>query len=318
MTDTSEAQNSDKKILISHKWTLGVFSDSSGHKQLSTYTNSFVSESLPNEIFYIFCGAKSKTEVTVAVSKFSSESVKAVITVIFEKQKNTVRKIDDWTSNCIFNTIPCTIQYSQNYEFTCEIMWEGFPDTEILSSVDLRRHIEYFVSEPDFNDLVIKIDDKEILAHKVILSAYSPVFLAMFKSDMAESEKNEIVLNDIAFDIMQLVIKFMYSGKVDSELPVDDLLSMLYVSDKYDVTDLKKLCEKILILKISIYNVFKIFENAHLYRASNLITSGKEFMKKNKHTVIKSDDFTTLYLTKPELLLDFFIENIAESPERQE
>ncbi|KAK0158623.1 hypothetical protein PV328_009601 [Microctonus aethiopoides] len=316
MTEVIPVQKFEKKVLIIHKWSLEFFTDAAGYKQWPTYMNSFVDKSLPNVIFYIFGGVKSKTEFTVAVSKFSPKPAKATIVIVVGQEKKIIR-IDDWTNSCIFETIPYTIQYGQNYYFSCAIQWEASHDTK-FSSVDLHRHIEHYLSEPDFNDLVIKIDDNEIPVHKVILAAYSRVFLAMFKADMAESAKNEIVVKDIEFDIMKLVIEFMYSGKIDSELPVDDLLSILYVGDKYEIMDLKLLCEEILISKMSIYNVFKIFEHANLYRAHDLIKSGIDFMTENKHIVVQSEDFRKLCLSKPELLFDLFTTNIVEHSEHNE
>lgn len=285
MTEVPQAETPTKYLQISHKWNLVCFADSSGYKRIPIYMNSFSSEFLPDETFYIFCGVVSETELRISVSKLSPQSARAII-IIDAGQEKKIKIIDDWTNRCMIDVIPCPIDADQHYDFSCEIFWKGFHDTKLPSH--LHRPIEEFRYEPNF---MIKIDDNEIHVRKYILRVYRSVITAMFRANMTESTKNVIVMKDIKVDTMKNVIQFMSIGHIYSGLPINDLLSMLHVADKYEILNLKKSCEKKLISKLSIYNVCKIYEHANLYRARDLITAGFNFMKKNIHIVTLSDDF---------------------------
>ncbi|KAK0085967.1 hypothetical protein PV325_004163 [Microctonus aethiopoides] len=222
-------------------------------------------ESLPNETFYIVCGVKSGTEFNIILSKLSPKPAKATIVIFVGEERKDI-EIDNWTNKPISDVIPSFIQADQDYDFSCEIIWKGFHDTKLPSSLNLHHHIEKFLEKPDFKDF----------------------------SNMRETAENQLVVKDIEFDIMKLVIEFMYSGKIDSELPVDDLLCMLRVADIYErkiqeqekflvqseylkytqqiLRDstvkfvrqhetLKKLCEEILISKLTSDNASEILEN---------------------------------------------------------
>ncbi|KAK0094675.1 hypothetical protein PV326_010323 [Microctonus aethiopoides] len=196
-------------------------------------------ESLPNETFYIVCGVKSGTEFNIILSKLSPKPAKATIVIFVGEERKDI-EIDNWTNKPISDVIPSFIQADQDYDFSCEIIWKGFHDTKLPSSLNLHHHIEKFLEKPDFKDFVIKIETNEIPVHKVILAAFSRVFSIMLQSNMRETAENQLVVKDIEFDIMKLVIEFMYSGKIDSELPVDDLLSLKYADDIVIIPEVKK------------------------------------------------------------------------------
>ena len=74
---------------------------------------------------------------------------------------------------------------------------------------------KYFnvMKNEQFSDVTFSIGDKELKAHKLILSIHSPVFAAMFKHDTKEAKENRVEIIDIHFDVFQELLKFIYSGK---------------------------------------------------------------------------------------------------------
>lgn len=54
----------------------------------------------------------------------------------------------------------------------------------------LRRHRELC-------DVVLNVGNRKIFAHRVILSACSPYFRAMFTGELAESRQTEVTIRDI-------------------------------------------------------------------------------------------------------------------------
>ena len=89
----------------------------------------------------------------------------------------------------------------------------------------------------------------ELPCHLNILSARSPVFRAMFQHDMRESKSNEINIQDIDFNTVRDMVKFIYSGRLKDLADKSDLL--LAAADKYDIRDLKNICSQHLAANLS-------------------------------------------------------------------
>ncbi|KAK0078591.1 hypothetical protein PV325_002330 [Microctonus aethiopoides] len=134
--------------------------------------------------------------------------------------------------------------------------------------------------------MMIVIDEKEILVHKIILAAHSTVFSAMFKAGLSESKNKRIIVIDIEVDIMQKVVEFMYTETINSLPEYGDLLSILKVADKYEMEDFKFFCEKNLSEKITIENVLEILKENSLYGGLLLAKSVLHFMVKTNRQLL--------------------------------
>ncbi len=63
-------------------------------------------------------------------------------------------------------------------------------------------------------DVVLNVGASKIRAHKIILSASSPYFRAMFCSELAESKQQEITIKDIDEYAMEILIDYCYTSKI--------------------------------------------------------------------------------------------------------
>ncbi|OXU25005.1 hypothetical protein TSAR_013445 [Trichomalopsis sarcophagae] len=52
------------------------------------------------------------------------------------------------------------------------------------------------------------------MGHKCILAKRSPVFAAMFQTQMKETQENEVMIEDVEHDVFVEMLRFIYSGKV--------------------------------------------------------------------------------------------------------
>lgn len=57
-------------------------------------------------------------------------------------------------------------------------------------------------------------DEQEIYAHKLILSACSPYFYAMFTCELAESSSNRITLQEVDGHALAQLIDFVYTSEI--------------------------------------------------------------------------------------------------------
>ncbi|CAM9773548.1 unnamed protein product [Heterosigma akashiwo] len=99
----------------------------------------------------------------------------------------------------------------------------------------------------EFSDVSLVCQQEQTFrCHRAILSAWSPVFKAMFShSNMAEGQTNEVTIQDVKPSVMEALLKFMYGGLLECE-PGDEL-DLLAASQKYSVQYIKKQCEQWLV-----------------------------------------------------------------------
>ncbi|XP_015909640.3 BTB and MATH domain-containing protein 42 [Parasteatoda tepidariorum] len=156
------------------------------------------------------------------------------------------------------------------------------------------------LEEGTFSDVTIKCDSSEILAHKNVMSARSPIFAAMFKSSMVEGEGNELVLTDVKLPVLQKMLKFLYSSQV-TDLDYETACDLLFVGDKYEISGLVRICVEYLKSSLTADNALEMLTVADLYDSGlkdyvmNYIscyfsyfedTNELKALKENNHTLI--------------------------------
>ena len=115
----------------------------------------------------------------------------------------------------------------------------------------------------------------------------SPVFDRMLETDMSEKETGVIKIVDVTPETVQLMLDFIYTGKLFSKKDPKDkpsdqvLIQLLDCAEKYGIDELKdqlgrKICEH-----LTVANAIPFFESLKLYKMDEKI-GGKvlEFCKK--------------------------------------
>ncbi|XP_066285876.1 kelch repeat and BTB domain-containing protein 8-like [Branchiostoma lanceolatum] len=87
-------------------------------------------------------------------------------------------------------------------------------------------------------DVVLEVEDRRFPCHRLVLSAASPYFRAMFTNDMAESRQKTVVLQGLDAGMFGELLSYIYSGtlhvsldKVQPLYQAADLLQLDYVRD---------------------------------------------------------------------------------------
>jgi speckle-type POZ protein len=121
---------------------------------------------------------------------------------------------------------------------------------------------EDFLGDPCFNTFIIICSDGvKVLASRIILGKFSPVFKAMLQSDMVEKESSELTVADIDSKTMQELINFMYTGRVEKIEAV--AASLLYAAEKYQVLGLKSICSDQIKKTLTGENVWEALQLAY-------------------------------------------------------
>lgn len=84
------------------------------------------------------------------------------------------------------------------------------------------------------HDLILKVGDKELRAHRDVLRARSQVLKSMLSCDMKEKHSGIIDIPDCDPLAMEQFLSYVYSGKVET-LDQTNMLNLYYIADKYDM-----------------------------------------------------------------------------------
>ncbi|XP_011863898.1 PREDICTED: protein roadkill-like [Vollenhovia emeryi] len=110
------------------------------------------------------------------------------------------------------------------------------------SKHSLIKDFELLFENQKFCDVTLTACGKEFQAHKAILAARSPVFLAMFEHDTEKNKKSCVDMTDLNPEVLKKMLQYIYTGKVEN---LDNLEGeLLAVANKYGLESLKILCEK--------------------------------------------------------------------------
>ena len=117
-------------------------------------------------------------------------------------------------------------------------VWNG------INSVVSPYHIQCYeklLVDDKFADLILRVDSKEIKAHKCILANYSPVFASMITNT---PNLTEIEISDIRVDVIRVLLYFMYTGTIKNINNTQLAVDVSVASKKYGIKGVKEKCEQ--------------------------------------------------------------------------
>ena len=79
-------------------------------------------------------------------------------------------------------------------------------DTNLRLKMASGKSLKSDIAAMSTGDIVIKCEDQELRAHKYILCARSPVFKAMFQSDMVVEIKNEVNVKETSMSVVKQMV----------------------------------------------------------------------------------------------------------------
>ena len=144
--------------------------------------------------------------------------------------------------------------------------------------------------------------------HKFVLAINSPVFFAMFYSQMAET-KDSIELPDCEYESLLEVFRFMYSNNVN--LSGSNVMQVLYLSNKYTVSLVEK-CEEYLRENLKASNVFCILPHAQRFEDKDLEDRCWEVIKNQTEEAVTSDEFMSVERSVVESVVKREVLNVTE------
>lgn len=167
---------------------------------------------------------------------------------------------------------------------------------------------ENLMSDNTFSDIAFIVEGKILHAHRCILAKSSPVFAVMFKYEMGEKQKHEMMtIEGVKYEAFVEMLRFIYAGKIDIEfnninvkLIVADLL---IAAGKYCVNGLKYTCLKLMSEYLWTHNAVEIIKLADRYQEKWLKLKAMKLIVDHSNEIDKIADFNMLTET-PNILCE--------------
>ncbi|KAM4606766.1 kelch-like protein 40b [Polymixia lowei] len=141
-------------------------------------------------------------------------------------------------------------------------------------------------------DCVLKIKDKEFPCHRLVLCACSSYFRAIFLSDLEESKKREIVLEDVEPGVMGLILKYLYTSNINiTEQNVQDIFA---VANMFQIPSIFTVCVSFLQKRLSLSNCLAIFRLGLMLDCPRLAVSARNYACERFQLIVRDEDFLQL------------------------
>ncbi|XP_056374827.1 kelch-like protein 40 [Hyla sarda] len=143
-----------------------------------------------------------------------------------------------------------------------------------------------------FIDCILRIKGKEFPCHRLVLAACSPYFRAMFLSDLEESRKKEIDLEDVDPDVMGKILHYIYTSEIEiTEKNVQDIFS---VANMFQIPSIFTVCVSFLQKKLCLSNCLAIFRLGLMLDCPRLAVSARDFLCDRFNLITRDEEFHQL------------------------
>ena len=174
----------------------------------------------------------------------------------------------------------------------------GNSDLLVNSLKQVSQHLGTIFFEKQFADIKIDCGGQSFDCHKAILAARSPVFLAMFQSNMKENETNTVAIEDFKEEVVSEMLAFIYTGNISSHDTTKE------IADKYQLDHLKNLCEDRLCSTMEKANCVEYLVLGDMYQTLKMKRMALRLVVENVDSITESDVIKNLFKQKPELALE--------------
>lgn len=177
---------------------------------------------------------------------------------------------------------------SQRYKSNCYLYRPKDHFSELFSHISKHRKNDIFC------DITIIVADKKYRAHKIVLTAASPYFEAMFLSGMAESHQDSVELQNIDSAAFEAILDMIYGGEIF--ISVVTVQSILFAASIFQIDHLKMACSDFLIKELTPLNCLGIKMFAEVHGCYNLMETAHRHALSRFTEVCHSEEFLVLNL----------------------
>ncbi|GFY44625.1 TD and POZ domain-containing protein 4 [Trichonephila inaurata madagascariensis] len=190
--------------------------------------------------------------------------------------------------NCAFEIVLARVSsriedYRQFSCFEIEAVVPAVEDShddeeeDSVSCCPLKKALASLYEEGTLSDINIRSGTESFPVHKNILSVRSPVFHAMFGTEMREKTSKDLDLPDVDANTLRRLLLFIYTDTV-KDLGWESTSDLYRVADHYEVMDLREKCSTLLKSKLNESNVCSVLSLADMHHDQNLKRTVQNFI----------------------------------------
>ncbi|XP_054719249.1 ankyrin repeat and BTB/POZ domain-containing protein 2-like [Uloborus diversus] len=148
-----------------------------------------------------------------------------------------------------------------------------------------------YVNNPEMSDVQFRVEGRVFYAHKIILVNASPRFKSMLSTKFSEGVPPVVQINDIRYDIFQLVMQYLYKGGFENcEIDQNDVLELMAAASFFQLDGLLRFCESRSSKLVDLDNVVSMYIHAKVYNAVYLLEYCQGFLLQNMVALLTYDD----------------------------
>lgn len=180
------------------------------------------------------------------------------------------------------------------------------PKAVVVPPPNLGTNLLQLFEEHVSPDVVFNVDDLKMEAHKIILSARSPVFKALLTGPMKEGKQDVVTIKDVRAPVFKTLLYFAYADVLppelqDSKLDVPMAQHLLAAADRFQLIRLRSICEQRLCDSVAVETVATTLALAEQNNARELKRVCLEFVSKHLQAVMATEGYEYLIKTCPQL-----------------
>lgn len=167
---------------------------------------------------------------------------------------------------------------------------QGTP--EIVHSNQLLKGLNQLRQRHELCDVELCAGKNRVSAHRVVLSACSPYFNAMFTGKLLESQKQVIYLKDIDESALHILVDFAYTGK--AQVTQENVQVLLPAANMLQLNRVKEICCHFLSQQLHPSNCLGISKFAEAYSCQSLQKRSRKYIQDHFQEVIQYEEYLLL------------------------
>lgn len=166
-------------------------------------------------------------------------------------------------------------------------------DLHLFQSTLLQDGLKELLNENKLIDCILKVGDRSIPSHRLILAACSPYFRELFFSeDGKEVDRKEVVLENLDPSIMEAIVNYLYSAEIDiNDNNVQDILA---VANRFQIPSAFTVCVNYLQKKVTRKSCLAIYRLGLMLNCTRLAMSARDYIADRFEAVSKDEEFFEL------------------------
>ncbi|NWU97650.1 KLHL4 protein, partial [Upupa epops] len=154
------------------------------------------------------------------------------------------------------------------------------------------RKMENYLQQKQLCDVLLIAGDQKIPAHRLVLSAVSDYFAAMFTNDVREAKQEEIKMEGVDPDALKALVRYAYTGIL--ELKEETIESLLAAACLLQLSQVIEVCCAFLMKQLHPSNCLGIRSFGDAQGCTELLKVAHTYTMEHFTEVIKNQEFLLL------------------------